>query len=155
MQALEFTHAFKEIVRELKVQEILGVLDPWLILGNNAAISDQQKQGFTRLLFDANAGYRQLMTQAASRSILEELNVGEFLEPARLTGIVASLQGITQTNFIHGNVGVFRNFFTFAELLRWLLKMQSASHHLLEEGKVGKVADSEGIVQIELIEYDD
>jgi hypothetical protein len=33
--------------------------------------------------------------------------------------------------------------------------VQAASHHLLEEEKVGKLADSEGIVQIELIEYKD
>ncbi|MFI5095505.1 MAG: hypothetical protein ACHQIK_18890 [Candidatus Acidiferrales bacterium] len=155
MQALEFTHAFKEISRELKTQEILGILDPWLKPGASGNLDPNQKQQFTKLLFDANAGYRQLMTQPASRSILEELRVGEFLEPSRLTGIVGTLQALTQSQQIWNSPQVYRDFFTFGELLRWLLKMQSGSQHLLEDGKVGKVGDSEGIVQLELIEYAD
>jgi hypothetical protein len=153
MQSLEFTHAFKEIVSELKIQEILGILDPWLNLGSN--LDPKKKEQFTKLLFDANAGYRQLMTQPAARSILEELNVGEFLEPSRLTGIVGTLQALTQSKQIFDAPQHYRNFFSFGELLRWLLRMQSASQHLLEEGKIGKITDSEGIVQLELIEYDD
>jgi hypothetical protein len=155
MQSLEFTHAFKDIVHELKIQEILGILDPWLTPGTTSNLDPKQKEQFTKLLFDANAGYRQLMTQPAQRRILEELNVGEFLEPSRLTGIVGTLQGLTQAQQIFNAPHHYRNFFTFGELLRWLLKMQSASQHLLEEGKIGKIPDSEGIVQLELIEYDD
>lgn len=155
MQALEFTHAFREIVKELQAQEILELLNPWLTPGASNVVDPKVKTRFTKLLFDANAGYRQLMNQPAPRSILEKLGVGEFLEPGRLTGIVATLQGVSQTQQIWNAPDVYRNFFSFGELLRWLLKMQSASLRLLEEGKIGKVADSEGIVQLELIEYDD
>jgi hypothetical protein len=126
MQSLEFTHAFKEIVRELKIQEILGILDPWLTPGNASNLDPKQKEQFTKLLFDANAGYRQLMTRPAAQSILDELNVGEFLEPSRLTGIVGTLQALTQAKQITNVAQHYRNFFSFGELLRWLLKMQSA-----------------------------
>ncbi len=155
MQTLEFTHAFSEIIKELKIQEILAILDPWLTPGASGTLDASRKAQFTRLLFDANAGYRQLMALSASRSILEDLKVGEFLEPKRLTAIVGTIQGLSQPQQIWNSPELYRNFFTFAELLRWLSKMQSCSHHLLEEGKVGAVADSEGIVQIELIEYTD
>jgi hypothetical protein len=154
MQALEFTKALREIVGELKVRDILAILDPWLKTGN-VGVSEPQKQQLTSVLFDANAGFRQLMTQSATRSVLDSLNAREFLEPSRLTTIVQSLQGISQSSQINGNVMMFQNFFTFAELLRSLMKMQATSEQLLEKQKIGEIAPTEGIVELELFEYAD
>ncbi len=95
------------------------------------------------------------MTQSDTRSVLESLNAREFLEPSRLTAIVQSLQSISQSSQVSGNVTIFQNFFTFAEFLRWLMKMQATSERLLEKQKIGEIAPTEGVVELELIEYAD
>src|SRR5438874_8457508 len=144
MQALDFSSAFKEIVRELRVTELIQVMQPLINIGQNANIDEPTKQQFLTLCFDANAGYRQLKTKQKSRELLDALSIGEMFEPGRLGALVSTVQSAGQTGNIWNNAAVFRSFFTFFELLRWLHIMQMASERLLETEKIGVVNPSEG-----------
>ena len=154
MQALEFSNAFKEITRELKVVELIQAIQPLINVGQNAQVDEPSKQQLLTLLFDANAGYRQLRTKPAERELLDALPVGEMFEPSRLVTLVSSIQGAGQTQNIWNNAAVFRGFFTFFELLRWLHIMQITSDRLLEKEKIGDIDPSEEIVEFQLIEYE-
>jgi hypothetical protein len=56
MQTLEFTRALKEIVKELRVQELISLLAPWLNLTVATQIDDAQKNLFSSLLLDSHSG---------------------------------------------------------------------------------------------------
>jgi len=154
MQALEFAHALKEITHELRVQELLDVVQPWTNPGASNQIPVEQKQHFTKLLFSSYSGYEKLMTRPSTRKVLEELNVAEFWEASRLEGMVARASNFNQAQQLWNAPDNFRMYFTFAGLLRWFSKMESAARHLLENEKKGETAESEGVVELELIEYE-
>jgi len=153
MQALEFSEALKEIIKELRVNELAELLDPLVRVGNVVAIADPTKREFLQLLFDANAGYRQLMTKQSTRKVVEALSISNMLEPTRLASMVTVVETVGQTQNIWNNINHFQNFYTFLDMLRWLQRIQHAAQELLESEKVGPISDSEGIVELELIEY--
>ena len=154
MQALEFTRALKEIVEELKVKDLIALVTPWLG-GTNAGIPDADKDQFSSYLFDSHEGYKRLLRRPTTRQILEALQIGELYEPGRLRFMLARVTGAGATQNIYADVQVFRQFYTFVGELQSLLKMQLACEGLLEESKIGKINPSEGILELELIEYAD
>ena len=154
MQALEFTAALKEITKELKLRELLSLLNPWL--GNqDQQISAPQKNQFTALLFESNSGYSRLREYVPTRKVLEAFSANEFYEPSRLGAMLSAITSFSQTSQITGHVPIFKQFFVFAELIRSLLMIEAASQRLLEGEKLGTVNAHEGIAQIELIQYAD
>jgi hypothetical protein len=155
MQALEFTRALKEIKDALRVEELLALLERWIIFGQNAQITDPEKDQFTTLILSSNVGYERLKGREATRKIIENLAVGQFYESARLRAMITVISNVTQTNQIYGTVGHYVDFYSFAEQLRSFRTMESASRHLLAEEKIGHIDPSEGIVELELIEYAD
>jgi hypothetical protein len=155
MQSLDFARGLQEITIELKAQELLNILQTWITPAAANVIPQEQKQKFTTLLFNAHSGFDQLMTQPTTRKVLEELSLSEFWEPGRLEGMVSRVSGLAQPQQIWNSPDLFRQFYTFTESLRWLMKTESAAVRLLAEEKKGQVAESDGIVELELMEYDD
>jgi hypothetical protein len=154
MQTLEFTQALEHIVEELKAEELLSLLEPWLNPANQP-IAEPSKDQFSSLIFSSNAGYQQLLRQAATRKILEQFHVAEFFEPSRLRTMLFVISSISHTQQIYSQGPTFAQFYSFAELLRSFRRMESACKRLLEEEKIGQIPDSDGILELELIEYSD
>ena len=83
MQALQYTRALKRIVQDMKVVELLKLLDP--LLGTaNVAIAEGQKQLFAQLLFGSRAAYERLAEDPTAKKIMRSLDVGSVYDPTRL-----------------------------------------------------------------------
>ena len=154
MQALEFTRSLQEIAKALKLRELLSLITPWLE-PTNRPMGPPEKSQFTALLFESNSGYTRLAERPSTRRVMEAFSVNEFYEPSRLGGMLSAVTAFSQTSQIAGNIPTFKQFFTFAELIRWLLQVDSATKKLLQDEKVGTLSSSEAITQLELIEYAD
>lgn len=155
MQALEFTRALKEIVRDLKVKELLDIAQPWTASGNNNTIQDQTKNLFAQLILNSNAAYEQLVKRGDIRQIFGGLNLAALYEPSRIRALLGSLGGLSNTNQLHANAPLFAQFYSFTEQLRSLTMIESTSRQLLEEAKLQSLPPDEGILELELIEYPD
>jgi hypothetical protein len=142
----------KKIVNDLKVQELVQIMRPWVTRGTpNAGLEEGQKNQFAELLFQSSAGYERLLEHASARSILEALAVKELYEPSRLRSMLQTVSQSPHTNNLQNNPQLF----SFYELLRWFAKMKGAAELLLQKQKVGQLAQSEGIVELEFLEYAD
>jgi|SRR5579864_579888 len=156
MQALEFTRALQEIVRELKIQELLEILKDWsTMFGNANQIPDDRKNEFAKLLLNSNAAYERLARRAETREIMEQLHVVDLYVPSRVRVMLGSLGTVANSQQIFQNAALFAQFYSFAEQLRALLRINSTSHQLLEEAKFGRLPKEDKMLELELIEYPD
>jgi hypothetical protein len=150
MKALEFTRALQEIVKKLKINELLATLEPWLISAGPTSLSDQDKDRFYTLMLGSHSGYDQLSASGPIAKILQGLGVGEFFEPGRLRRLTTLLANAGQNTQLRQNAEIYGYF----EKLRSLGRLEVTCVSLLELEKIGEVKDDEGIVELELADYD-
>jgi hypothetical protein len=155
MQTLEFTEALLEIVGKLRVQEIAGTIQNWLAAqyqpNQPPAITDQQKDAFSELLLSSRSGFDELRVRPTTAKILNGLEVKDFYQPNRIRQLIVKLSGIQNVDQAKGLPDVHAYYEKFQSLLRFA----ATCRDLLEKEKVGVVGPTEGIVQIELINYAD
>jgi hypothetical protein len=154
MQTLEFTRALKEVMKELKVKELIALLAPLTVRTANPIDRDAKNQ-FSSLLFDSHAGYDRLSKNEATRKILQGLGAQEIYEPTRLGTLLTSLFAANTVQNIWHNADTFMPFSSFIALLRSFESIEHTCTDLLEKEKVGLVEPSDGILELELIEYAD
>jgi hypothetical protein len=151
MQTLQFTRALREIVKELKVDELLEVLNKWL-LGQNAQVPQGDKDRFAALIFDSHSGCDRLVSDdPCARAILQGLNLRELYEPARLTRLLNRVHSSPQTDNIRQNNPEIYDFF---ETLKALQRLSATCLALLEVQKVGAEDPAKPVLELELIDYD-
>jgi hypothetical protein len=156
MQTLEFTKALKRIVEGLKIPELTALMAPWINPRTNAApIGPNEKNQLAALLFESNAGYRRLSEETNTRRILESVGVGQFYEPSRLAAMLNAVTSAQNTQQIYNNWQNFAHFYSFSELVQSLARLERAASQLLEKEKIGNVNPSDGILELELVEYSD
>jgi hypothetical protein len=148
MQSLEFTRGLQEIVKELKIRDLTALLQRWL-KENVINMDEQNKDCFASLLFDSHAGYDRLFSVEATRKILLGLSVQELYESSRMRRLLYLVSNAPQTTNIRTP-----EMYDFFETLRSFLKMETTSTNLLETEKVGRVEPSNGILELQLIDYD-
>ncbi len=151
MQTLEFTRALEEIVKELKINEIVAILLRWLPVPTpNAAIPEPEKDKFQALVLSSHSGYDHLMLVRRTRTILEKLQLDELYDAARWRRLVVSLSSAPNTHTLR----TVSEWYALYEALRSLLRLQTACKDLLETAKVGKLDPSDGILELEIVDYD-
>jgi hypothetical protein len=148
MRSLEFTRGLQEIVKELKVKDLTALLQRWL-KENVVNIDEQSKDSFASLFFDSRAGYDRLFSVEATRKILLGLSVQELYESSRMRRLLHLVSSATQSTNIRTP-----EMYDFFETLRSFLKVELTSTNLLETEKVGRVEPSNGILELQLIDYD-
>jgi hypothetical protein len=154
MRTLEFTWSLREIVKELRVQELAALLEQLLTAQANQAVSEPIRNQFSALLFASHAGYEKLKQSADTRRILEQMEVGRFYDPGALSRMIAGLSTAQNLQQIQTGAG-FAAFNVFLELLRSFKRIEATCTTLLEKEKIGESSSSDGIFQMELIEYAD
>jgi len=150
MQTLEFTRGLQEIVKQLKIRDLVALLQSWLkdpIV--NANVVEQLKDSFASLLLDSRAGYDRLASSRATHKILQGLSAQELYDPPRIRRMMSLVSASNQ-------VAQMRTpeMYEFFETLRSLLKVEATSQQLLEAEKVGQVEPSDAVLELELIDYD-
>jgi hypothetical protein len=154
MRALNFVDALERIVAEMKVRELITLLQPWLVPAGNAQVQPAQREQFTRLVFESHSGYERLLQADGTRNVLNALNAGEIYEPGRMAMMINTVSAASTAQNIWSNSTVFVQFYAFLALLRSLETMRQTSNKFLKKEKIGTVPNDEGILEIELIDYD-
>jgi hypothetical protein len=163
MQTLDFTHALTEIVAELKMTELFGLLRNWLVepLQNvpnqqQHAIVQKQKESFSSLLFDSFAGYDRLSRMEATARILDGMELKELYEPARLTRIInLTTSAPTYEQLRSAGGGNIIELLDFFETIKAFIKLEKTCRTLLQEEKVGKVGPADSVLELQLTDYDE
>jgi hypothetical protein len=94
MQTLEFTRALAEIVKELRVVQLVPLMQGWLTSPNlnpQTPLNAQEKERFSQMIFASHAGYDWLLRTEATRKILQSLKAQDLYEPTRMARIVSSV----------------------------------------------------------------
>jgi hypothetical protein len=154
MRALSFVDALERIVGEMKVRELITLLQPWLVPAGNAQIQPAQKENFTRLVFDSHSGYERLLQSGDTRKLLQALSAGEIYEPGRMATMINTVSNASTAQNVWNNPSVFMQFYAFLALLKSLETMRQTSAKLLKDEKVGTVPSEDGVLEIELVDYD-
>jgi hypothetical protein len=154
MQTLHFTRTLREIVMELKVAELIGILTPFVTTGGNNPIAEGVKDQFSTLLFGSHAGFERLAQNATASKILSSLKVNAIYEPARMGKLLSTVQVGGNYQNIWGNPTSFAEFYSFLDSLRSLADLEKTCSELLEAERVGKVAASDGILELLLIDHE-
>lgn len=153
MQALEFAKGLSEIVKELKIDELVTLIHQWLAQQQpgNPPVQDPEKDRFFSLLVDSRSGYDRLLRLEITKKILEGLQAHDLYEPARLrriTMFVSNAGNVSQLRT--GNADVSLLF----EGLRAFQRIAATSRNLLESEKVGEIPKAEGIIELQLVDYE-
>ena len=149
MQTLEFTRALKEIRTALEVDELVRTLERWLIPPTAAQLSDMEKDQFSKLLFSSRSGWDRISVSDTTSKIMRELDIQDFYEPGRLRRLITLVSGSTSTQQLRTT-----ETYAYLEKLRSFQKLEITCQKLLETEKVGKVESEQGIVELELMDYD-
>lgn len=149
MQTLEFTRALKEIRTALEVDELVRTLERWLIPPTAAQLSDVEKDQFSKLLFSSRSGWDRISVSDTTSKIMRELDIQDFYEPGRLRRLITLVSGSTSTQQLRTT-----ETYAYLEKLRSFQKLEITCQKLLETEKVGKVESEQGIVELELMDYD-
>src|SRR5262249_14391532 len=107
MRALAFVHALERIVAEMKVRELVTLLQPWLVPAGNIQIQPAQREQFTRLVFESHSGYERLLQADDTRNVLSALSAAEIYEPGRMATMINTVSGASTAQNIWGNSTVF------------------------------------------------
>lgn len=70
MQTLQYTRALTQIVKELKVNELLGLLRQFTVRGPNANMEQGIKDQFSALMFSSRAGFERLGEESSTAKLL-------------------------------------------------------------------------------------
>jgi hypothetical protein len=154
MQTLQYTRALKQIVKELKVTELLAVFRPFTVRGPNANLEQTIKDQISALMFSSRAGFERLGLEPSTAKVLQSLAVDKVYETSRLGRLLSKFLGFAQTDQHWGDAYHLAEFFAFYELLQSLANIQNSCLTLLEAEKLGSAAGTEEILELQLLDYD-
>jgi hypothetical protein len=154
MQALTFVHGLNRVVTEMRVRELIALMQPWLVPAANNQIQPAQKDQFTQLIFNSHSGYERLLQDQNTKELLNQLDASQIYEPSRMAKMLSTVSTAGTTQNIWGNPTLFTEFYTFLALLKSLETMRESSKKFLEDEKIGVLSNEEGTMEIELLDYD-
>jgi hypothetical protein len=154
MLALEFARDISRIRNELKINDLVALIFPWVNPATPVQIDEAQKNRLSQLLFASSSAYERLMMLPDTRKLLESMSIGEFYEPFRLRTMLSTISAITTSQQLT-SAPLLAPFITFLEQFRAFQKMDNAANSLLAKEKIGQVNPSEQVLELELIEYAD
>ena len=162
MQTLEFTRALSEIVTELKIREVYGLMNIWLIAPFTAPpnpnqphqhpVPEEQKKMFASLLFESHAGYDRLSRIDSPGKILAGMDVKELYEPVRLARMMNLVSNSAYMEQLRGSNNP--EVFDFFETLKAFIRLEKTCKTLLEKEKIGRVEPTDSILEVQLTDYE-
>jgi hypothetical protein len=161
MQTIQFVKSLRELVSKLKAQEIVNFLDGLVKAPPAVAqtvppssINEGQKAKFSELLFESRVGFNSLLQNANTAKLIGALQIGALYDPANLGRLVSLYHGAPNNQHIKNNAESFPLFYSFYGLLWWLLIFEKTCSKLLDEEKVGTVPADDGILELQVMDYD-
>jgi hypothetical protein len=162
MQTLEFTSALTEIVADLKMRELDGLLKVWFVDPLNALSNQQQhhpippdqKKNFSSYLFESFAGYDRLSREKSTAKILQFMEAKELYEAGRLTRIINLITNTSSMEQIRSSGGNLE-LIDFFETLKAFIRAETTCRTLLRDEKIGKVDSADSLLELQVTDYDE
>ncbi len=155
MQTLQFTRALVTITRELKVQELVGFLQPYVIRSmSSVPVTDEQKDTFSSLFITSQIGYARLREDARIAKIMDSLGIPDLYSPQRFGRMVRQLGTLGQSAQTYNAPDLFVDFYTMYNGLSWLVTIRDTCRGFLEFQKIPTVSPGNGIIELRLLDYE-
>jgi hypothetical protein len=116
----------------------------------NQPVTEQEKEQYSALIFESHAGYDRLLRIEATRKILQGLEAHELYDAARLARLFIVVAASGTVGQLRSNPDIYDIY----ETLKSLVRIESTCRTLLEKEMVGEVGASEGIQELQVIDYD-
>lgn len=155
MQTLQFTRALATIIKELKVQELVTFLRPY-VLRNVASVpvSDEQKDTFSSLFIASQVGYAHLQEDARTGKIVNSLGIPELYSPQRFGRMIRHLGGLQHSVQTFNAPDIFVDFYTMYTGLSVLVTVDNTCKTFLEEEKIPALSPGNEFIELRLLDYD-
>ena len=116
----------------------------------NQPISEPEKEQYSSLILESRAAYDRLLRNEPTRKILQGLEIHDLYDAARLTRlfvVVASSANL-------GQVRSAPEIYDLYETLRSLARVEATCRALLEKEMIGEIAPTQGLVKLQIVDYD-
>jgi hypothetical protein len=154
MQTLQYTRSLKRIVKELKVNELIGYLEPILTPNSNIPLDQSKKDHFAELLFASRSGFDRLMADPPTQRVLTSLEVGSIYDSARLAQLVTLLNAVGNSQHIAANSQVTIGLNAFCAMLTSLKNLEHSVTSLLEKEKLASAGALSEALDLQVVDYD-
>ncbi len=155
MQTLQFTRALTTITTELKVQELVAFLRPYVLrIVPSVAVDDTQKDTFSTLFIASQVGYAHLREDARISKIMTSLGVPELYSPQRFGRMTRHLGALQQSGQSFNSPDLFVDFYTLYNGLSLLITFKDTCVGFLEADRIPPVPAGNEIVELRLLDYD-
>lgn len=158
MQTIQFVNSLRKLVVKLKAQELVDFLTDLVNAPPNANptsnINESLKAKFSELIFESRVGLYDLRQNSHTEKLVIALGISDLYNPAKLGKLVSIYLASPHLQNIKATPDSFSQFYSFYSLLRWLLIFEKMCSELLEKEKVGDVAATDGVLELQIIDYD-
>jgi hypothetical protein len=155
MQAIKFTRALEEISRQLKAQELIEFLRPYMRPeGANAPVTPQDRTRFAKLLFESSAGFTELSRNEETRSLLEAFQLVEVYDSGRLSNFIEILASVPATHNLIANLDIYKIFLSFFDSLSSIVNFAAVSAKFLVADKVHPPTEGDEVLELLILDYD-
>ncbi len=154
MQTLQFTRALATIVTDLKVQELVAFLRPYVIRSVGAVgVTDEQKDAFSALFIASQIGYAHLREDARTAKIMDSLGVPDLYSPQRFGKMIRQLGTLQQSAQTYNAPDLFVDFYTMYSGLSQLVTIKDTCKQFLEAERIPPVSPGNEITELRLFDY--
>ncbi len=154
MQSIQFVRQLNEIIKRLKVFELMSKISPLLDVSSNQEITDDLKSDIASLIFESREGYYALQQNPESKTIVDSLGISEVFNPRMLSSMLTILNTQADTAGITGVAQNFSVFQSFLSNLKVMLAFQSTLDTHLCKQKTSASGENERVIEFEIIDYD-
>lgn len=154
MQTLLFTRILAEIVKNLKVAELVEFISPLINPETATEITPEQRVNFAELIFQSREGYSGLSNSTECKAVLESLGIKEIYQSSNLAGM------LTVINTAESNAGILsapKNYALFREFYSNLSVLMSFSNTVelhLQKQKFANFSEIERLIELEVFDFD-
>jgi hypothetical protein len=153
VQTLYFTRALGRIVKDLKANELISFLQPF-VSGPSTQVTESQRDTFSDLVIASQVGYAQLREVTRIARILDAMGINNLYSPQRFGKMIRHFAVLQQTGQVPGNPGIFTDFFSMYDSLIWLVTINKVCAELLEAEKLPPTSLGNEILEVRLLDYD-
>ncbi len=101
MQAGTLINHLEEIVRELRIEDLVRFLAKFLSSQNAVGITQEEKKSFSDLMFASQVGYSSLMADPEREAILKNFGLPDLYESQKLLSMMTVFNSAPDSNYFH------------------------------------------------------
>ncbi|NUN08902.1 MAG: hypothetical protein HUU54_06980 [Ignavibacteriaceae bacterium] len=154
MQTLLFTRTISEIVKRLKVAELIELISPLINPETAVEVTPEQRVNLAELIFQSREGYSALSNSNECKAILESLGVKDIYQSANLAGMLTVINTAENSEGILSNPKNYALFQAFYSNLSVLMAFSNTVELHLQKQKYANFSEVERVIELEVFDFD-